>query len=147
MAGAPIPPPMTQAGVSPEMAAAFKRNQPFLNAGPHNYNTYLLPQQEEAFRQWVKENQVAFDPNAGLTDYDMRGFWLAQQRGDPRATTHASPLSGRVHYNDYWKTPYDLSFSRESQWADPAKAPHWEGNNLILPDGTVLFTETAKRAG
>lgn len=130
------------------MAKLYARNKAYLAAGQHSYNTQLNPQQEQQFRAWLQQapphdfGRREFNPNAPVTDYDMRGFWLAQQAGDPRATEVVKPDG--VHRNDYWKTPYDKSFSAESQWADPAKAPRWnDKDQLVMPDGTVIFDERA----
>ena len=52
-----------------------------------------------------------------------------------------------MHFPDFWKTPYHESFSAESQWADPAKAPKWNAQDqLVLPDGTVVFDEKKEAA-
>jgi len=94
------------------------------------------------FRSWVGTNKIPFDPTEANADYDMRGFWKALQVGDPMALTAVNPNDQQIHFPDYWKTPYHQSFSAESQWADPEKAPRWnEKDQLILPDGTVVFDE------
>lgn len=75
-------------------------------------------------------------------DYDMRGFWKALQAGDPLAQAAIDPNDQRMHYPDYWKTPYHETFSAESQWADPKKAPSWnDKDQLVMPDGTVIFDD------
>jgi hypothetical protein len=126
--------------------AIFARNKAYLAPGEHTYNTPLAPEQEAQFRAWVAQNAVPFDPNAHVTDYDMRGFWKAIQEGDPRAATAVDPNDGKLHYNDYWKTPYHESFSNESQWANPATAPHWnEKDQLVAPDGRVLYDDRAPK--
>lgn len=56
----------------------------FQYAKPGPYVIPLNPQQEARFQQWVRQNNVPFDPSP-TSDYDMRGFWLAAQQGDPRA--------------------------------------------------------------
>ena len=129
-----------------EYQKSFQANQKYLKEGASNFNTILAPEQESAFRTWVKENKVPFNPDTvGPTDYDMRGFWSALQRGDARATTGINPNDKKLHFSDYWKTPYHKSFSNESQWANPAKAPKWnEKDQLVLPDGTVVFDERAE---
>ena len=72
--------------------------------------------EEPAFRKWVKDNKVPFDPDAkGPQDYDMRGFWKALQAGDEKAKSGIDPNDGKLHYPDYWKTPYHETFSAESQ--------------------------------
>jgi hypothetical protein len=128
--------------------ANFARNKAYLKPGDHNYNTQLQPSTELAFRHWLQTNKVPFDPNASVTDYDMRGFYSALIQGDPRATESVNPNDHKVHRSDYWKTPYHESFSNESQWADPKTAPKWTPDDkLVLPDGTVVFDERAKNKG
>jgi len=126
----------------------YGRNQAWVLPGEHVYNTVLSPDQEAAFRQWVLANKAPFQPDERVSDYDMRGFWSALQSGDPRARSAIDPNDRRLHYPDYWKTPYHQSFSNESQWADPAKAPRWnERDQLVLPDGTVLYDDRAPKGG
>lgn len=124
----------------------FSRNQAWLRPGEHIYNTELPPEQEKAFLSWVKSGKVPFDPKAKVSDYDMRGFWKALQAEDPRAVTAINPNDKKVHWPDYWKTPYHETFSAESQWADPEKAPRWnEQDQLVLPSGKVLLDERANK--
>lgn len=124
----------------------FQRNSAWLAPGDHVYNTDLGPH-EAAFQQWVQQNKVPFDVHSGITDYDMRGFWAALQVGDPKALTAVDPNDKRLHYPDYWKTPYHESFSAESQWADPDKAPKWnEKDQLVAPDGTVIYDDRKANA-
>ncbi len=113
---------------------------PFL-AGP-SFNTQLDPATELAFRQWLQQNNVPFNPNAvGPTDYDMRGFYQAMQQGNPMAQSAINPNDNLLHYPDYWKTPFHQSFSSESQWAGPA-APSWiNGSQLAAPNGRIVFDE------
>lgn len=123
----------------------FSRNKAWLAPGEHNYNTDLGLDQEIQFQAWLMEKQVPFDPAASVTDYDMRGFYKALQEGDPKAQSAVNPNDQSMHYPDYWKTPYHESFSNESQWADPAKAPRWnEQDQLVAPGGGVVFDEKAK---
>jgi muramidase (phage lysozyme) len=120
---------------------------PGYGAGGNNpYNTSLQPTQEAAFRNWVKNNKVKFNPDADMTDYDMRGFWQAMQQGDPRAVTSVNPDLNEVHYPDFWKTPIHKTFSNESQFAPPG-APRWSNGQLISNDGTVLVDERANALG
>jgi len=126
----------------------FKRNQAYVAPGDHVYNTPLPGNDEKAFRQWLAENKVPFDANAPVTDYDMLGFWKAMQTGDPRAANAVDPNDGKLHYSDYWKTPYHESFSAESQWANPKTAPHWnEKDQLVAPDGSVIYDDRAPKKG
>lgn len=122
-------------------AQVYARNAPFVAPGKHDYNTRLDPEQERQFRAWVAQNRIPFDVNAEQPDYDMRGFWLAKQRGNPVAVGAIDPNDRRMHFPDYWKTPYDATFSRESQWANKATAPVWRQNDLTLPGGTVIFSD------
>ena len=119
----------------------MQRNSKY--AVPGNYFTALPPEQELMFRRWVQQNKVPFNPEDSVSDYDMRGFWSALQRGDPRATSNINPNDSKLHYPDVWKTPYHETFSSESQWAMP-NAPTWKGTKLILRDGTVIFDEKEK---
>jgi hypothetical protein len=110
-----------------------------------SYRTPLSPVDELRFQDWVKAKQIPFT-DSPTTDYDMRGFWQALQRGDPRATTAINPADKLPHFPDIWKTPYHQSFSRESQYANPANAPHWVGDNtrgwmLVDKLGNVLHDE------
>jgi hypothetical protein len=115
------------------------QNAPYVQPGANNFNTALDPAQELAFRAWVAENKVPFDPEAKQSDYDMRGFWAALQRDDPKAKSAVDPNDKQLHYPDYWKTPSHETFSNESQWATPM-APRWnEQDQLIAPSGRITF--------
>lgn len=93
-------------------------------------NTSLDPGEEEFFRQWLTHNKVPFDPNAGASDYDMRGYWKGLQQGIPQSRPSAlDPNDGRPHYPDYFKNPSHETFSNESRMATEG-APQWEGNQL-----------------
>jgi len=102
------------------IAQPIDQGGPSRYAKPGPYVTKLDPAQETAFQGWVKQNKIPWQdtPNA---DYDMRGYWKAQQSGDPHAKRAAN-----LHFPDTWKTPYHKSFSNESMYALPT-APHWEG--------------------
>lgn len=116
--------------------------QPPFKAGD-TYDTPLALGDEFAFRKWVADNKVPFNPIAdGPTDYDMRGYWQGLQRGQPMALpTEVNANDGRPHYTDYYKTPLHASFSAGSQWAGP-NAPQWvNGSQLAAPSGRVLFDE------
>ena len=124
----------------------FSRNKDWLAAGEHSYTTDL-GKDEPKFQEWVKTNKVPFDSAAPNSDYDMRGFYKALQANDPRAKAAVNPNDNKMHFPDFWKTPYHESFSAVSQWADPAKAPKWNAQDqLVLPDGTVVFDEKKEAA-
>ena len=121
---------------------AVPRLPDYVKPGDHTYNTDLGKDQELKFQAWVKENNVPFDVAAPVSDYDMRGFYKALQAGDEKAKEALNPNDKQMHFPDYWKTPYHKSFSAESQWADPKKAPRWnEQDQLVMPDGRVVFDE------
>lgn len=113
---------------------------PYALPGP--YISKLSPNDEQNFQQWVKENNIPFDPSP-KADYDMRGFWSALVSKDPRAVTAISPTDNKIHFPDVWKTPYHKTFSNESLYATK-NAPHWEGFKLIDRDGNVIADETPK---
>jgi hypothetical protein len=122
--------------------ALYERNKKW--AKPGNYRTDLGGK-EANFRKWVADNKVPFDPDkTGPDDYDMRGFWAAAQAGDKRASTAPNPNDGKMHYDDFWKTPYHKSFSSESQWAQP-NAPRWNAKDQLIDpsNGGVVFDERA----
>ena len=113
-------------------------------ARPGLYTTRLSPDEEIAFRQWVVKNRVPFDPDNQRSDYDMRGFWKGLMTGDPNARTGMNQNDQQLHYTDYWKTPFHKSFSGESRYAQPGAGPKWnERDQLVMPDGTVLYDERA----
>ena len=123
----------------------FARNKPYVRPGEHSYNTPLTPRGEEAFRSWLKKSDVPFDADASVTDYDMRGFFKALSAGDPRAVSAIDQNDQRVHYPDYWKTPFHETFSSESQWATPV-APQWNSlDQLVTPGGRIMFDDRAQR--
>jgi hypothetical protein len=135
---------MPDGGLNQDAASAiFARNSAWVKPGQHTYNTPLAPKQERAFRDWLGANSVPFDPAAQVSDYDMRGFWKGLQAGDPRAASAVDPNDNRIHYPDYWKTPYHETFSNESQWATP-DAPHWKDDQLVTKNGDVLFDDKAR---
>lgn len=107
-----------------------------------SYNTPLSMLDEMAFRQWVQNNHVPFDPNSTAPqDYDMRGFYQGLQQGNPKALTAVNPNDHQLHFPDYWKTPIHQSFSNESQWAGP-NAPSWNAQDqLVGPNGRIVFDE------
>lgn len=112
--------------------------------GNNVYNTPLPPDAEKAFRTWVQDHEIPFDPSAPVSDYDMRGFWKAYTAGDPRARRALNANDGTMHFPDYWKTPYHESFSAESQWALPG-SPQWNDiDQLVDRNGNIVFDERAK---
>ncbi len=130
------------------MQEYYQRNQAWMQQGAQGFNTQLTPEQEIQFRQWLTANNVPFDPEAKVSDYDMRGFWQAMQSGDARAKNAIDPNDQKIHYPDYWKTPYHETFSAESQWADPTKAPKWnDKDQLVAPDGKIIFDDRAQKKG
>jgi hypothetical protein len=116
-------------------------------AVPQTYDTQLSPLDEMAFRQWIKDNNVPFNPDGdpSKSDYDMRGFYQAQQQGDPRAETGINPNDNKLHYTDTFKTPLHESFSAGSQWAGP-NAPQWiNDSQLASASGRIIFDERKPR--
>lgn len=126
----------------------FAKNAKYAKAPGGDFQTYLSAADEAKFQMWVKRNAIPFDPSP-KADYDMRGFYAALQKKDPAAKTAVNPNDNRMHFPDTWKTPYHQSFSNESKFADPAKAPKWnERDQLVDPTtGAVVFDERAKYAG
>lgn len=124
-----------------ELLATAIPQGPSPYAQPGAQPTQLGPLDEMAFRQWVNQNQVPFDPNRSGQDYDMRGFYQGMQQQHPRATAAVNPNDQRMHYPDYWKMPTHKTFSQDSQWAGPI-APRWsELDQLVSPGGRILFDE------
>lgn len=116
------------------------RNAPF--AKPEPWQTQLEPKEEVQFRQWVAQNKIPHDPNDPKADYDMRGFWKAQQAGDPQAKRSTKNL----HFPDTWKTPYHESFSNESKYAQPNTPFKWKGDMLIDErNGSPIYPAAAGR--
>ncbi len=122
--------------------ANFQRNKAYARQ-EKSYLTKLPPEQERAFQDWVSKNNVPFDPSA-KADYDMRGFWHGLVTGDRKAQTAINPNDNKMHFPDYWKTPYHESFSNESMHAAKG-APKWnEKDQLVLPNGKIVFDERKK---
>lgn len=114
-------------------------NQPYVKPGPRTFTTQLQPEQEQAFRTWVAQNKIPFNPNDVTSDYDMRGFWQGLQSGDPEASRAVDPHDQRLHFTDKWKTPYHRTFSADSQYAND-QAPRWSGNQYLKDQaGTTLY--------
>ncbi len=100
---------------------------------------------ELQFRQWLQNNRVPFDPNAQVSDYDMRGYYQGLQQQNPHAApSEVNPNDNQLHYPDYYKTPLHESFSNQSKFATP-NSPHWMGqqnqDRLVDPQGNVVFDE------
>lgn len=123
----------------------FARNQGWIAAGHHQYNTPLTAEQEAGFKQWLKANNVPFNPALPYSDYDMRGFWKAMNSGNPIAVGAIDPNDKKLHYPDYWKTPYSATFSAESQWANPLNAPVWKDDQYTSPSGQVLWNDKTQK--
>lgn len=130
----------------------YQQNAQYVKPGATSFYTQLSPDKEQQFRQWVQDNNVPFHPElpnsaVGNIEYDMRGFWQGLQNGDPHAQQAIDPNDGKMHFNDYWKTPYHGTFSRESQYATP-DAPYWtKDDKLIDKNGNVLFDDRAGKQG
>lgn len=108
---------------------------------PQDYNTALPLLDEFQFRNWLQQNGVPFNPDAKMTDYDMRGFYQAAQQQQPGISTAVNPNDHLLHYPDRFKTPLHQSFSNESQWAGP-NAPRWiNDSQLATPGGRIVFDE------
>ena len=70
------------------------------------FNTPLSPQEEEAFQQW----RARLPRNLqNMSDYDLRGAW----KSNAKAATNG-------HLPDTWKKPNHPTFSKESQYSNPA---------------------------
>lgn len=123
----------------------FERNKAWVKPGVTDFVTELPTADEKNFQQWVSKNNVPFDPNEAQADYDMRGFWKALQEKDPRAMTAVNPNDNQMHFPDYWKTPYHKTFSAESQWATD-NAPVWnEKDQLVAPNGDIVYDERREK--
>lgn len=109
-----------------------------------NYTTKLSNEDESNFQNWVKQNNVPFDPSE-KSDYDMRGYWkdIAANGAD---STSVNANDGNAHYPDTYKTPYHQSFSNESKYANE-NAPSWnDKDQLVTKDGSVVFDEKMPKA-
>lgn len=116
---------------------SFARNKQWAKPGP--YLTTLSPGEETQFQKWVKDNKINW--HEGEKGYDMRGFFRAMQRGEVKMNTEKSGFDNKIHFVDKFKTPYDATFSRESQWATH-EAPYWDDRDrLVRPDGQVIVDE------
>jgi hypothetical protein len=121
---------------------AFSNNQQYTAMpGQSSYDTKLPQMDEFQFRQWLADKNVTFNADAGGQDYDMRGYWQGLMQQNPHATSGMNANDGRMHFSDYWKTPYHQSFSNESKYAAP-NAPQWVNDSqLAAPNGRILFDE------
>ncbi len=109
------------------MASPIVRNLPYAKPGP--YITQLKPDQQVAFQQWVKANNVPYNPSAAA-DYDMPGYWRdVASKG--RTETAINPVDQRLHFPDTYKTPSHQSFSAESRYATPDNPFKWRGETLL----------------
>ena len=98
--------------------------------------TKLSPEEESRFQQWANTTKAPI-----TDDYDMRGYWKSGA-----APTQINPNDGLPHFTDHWKTPLHQSFSGESVYSrNDIPKPTWnKKNQLVAPDGTVLFDESAQ---
>ncbi len=116
-----------------------QRSPEYQNHPRISYVTKLPDDMHQQFLQWVQQNHVPYDPGPHA-DYDMPGFWLALMSGDKQATSGISPVDGRLHFTDYFKTPYHRSFSNQSKYSTSPDDPRWVGRQLIYK-GNVLYEE------
>jgi hypothetical protein len=137
------PPIFTQEGPR-YYTAALEHNKDFATPGP--WYTTLSDEDEIVFRQWADYVNNIFGgplikPDLWPNDYDDRGYWAAQVGHD---ATHP-PYTVGQHGPDQWKTPYDTSFSNESQYATGDNPFEWQGDVLVdTRDGSVVFDSTYK---
>lgn len=122
--------------------ANFNQNRQYAQPS-QTYATALPPQQEQAFRAWVQQNKVPFNPNEPTQDYDMRGYYRdVASQGENQ--TAINPNDNQLHFPDTYKTPYHNSFSGESQYAAP-NGPVWINDSQLADPktGKILFDEKA----
>jgi len=114
-----------------------------------SYSTALSPTDEQRFLADVQAGKLGkYVDTSPSSDYDMRGFWKAQQGNDPIASQSMNQNDGQMHFPDKWKTPYHQSFSNESQYASPT-APRWVNDSQLADpkSGEVIFDEKAATQG
>lgn len=104
-------------------------------------NSYITPlslDDQIKFLEWVSSNNVPYDPSPN-SDYDMQGYWKSIQ--GKNYSPEINKNDGMPHYPDTFKTPYHRTFSSESVFSTPG-APSWNKlDQLVLPDGTIVFDE------
>lgn len=132
-----------QATHAAALTAALKRHLQYTRPG--GWYTQLNPAQQKLFEQWGRTLQTTngealYNKQDPTPDYDYAGYWLAMHKGDPRAVRDLA----NGHFPDIWKTPFEQSFSNESQYALPT-APHWvetpQGWQTVDSRGNVDFVE------
>lgn len=119
---------------------AYKHNQRWAVEGP--YQTDLTDPQEERFQNWSKrfENRQGIKVNK---EYDYRGWW---ENASPLERHEAIAHGG--HFTDRYKTPYDTSFSNQSQYAKPGTPFVWrvnaKGENVLVNkrNGRLIVRES-----
>lgn len=91
-----------------------------------NENTVLSPDDEQAFRQWIAQNNI-HDLDHPDSHYDYRGFWK-QTQGAPH------PPGSEMHFPDTFKQHGHPSFSVESRYSRGLQdGGQWLGDTLIPP--------------
>lgn len=144
MTGQPLPGLLPLQPASPQ--ENFTKNKPYAQTDLATYHTALSPAQEGEFQQWATQNKVPVD-DSQTSDYDMRGFFMGLKNKDSHAQTGMNQNDGRLHFSDYYKTPYHESFSNESRYA-LANAPKWnEQDQLVDSEGNITFDERNPRRG
>jgi len=114
------------------------RSDNYRNSPRKSYVTQLAPQERPAFENWVRKNKVPYDPSPEA-DYDMPGFWKALQMGDKRAASGIAP-DGKLHFTDFFKTPYHKTFSNESKYSTNKSDPQWR-DNILYQYGNIVADE------
>src|SRR5712692_8429662 len=99
------------------------------------YNTQLSPEEEGQFQSWAQAQGRTKD----LYNYDMRGWWKANQGGEV-------PAQG-AHFTDEFKKPNHPTFSNESmyQGKDGFQGGSWGGTEAeptFTPGKTNLLMQS-----
>lgn len=116
----------------------LRRNVRTSQPGP--WSTSLDPSQEAIFHRWVRLNQIPFNLDDPVPDYDMRGYFL--QRNNPGMEPQINSFDRRMHFPDTFKTPLHRSFSNQSRYALPS-APRWAGPKLLdQRTGEIILDES-----